>query len=324
MSRLLLFLLIFFGAEVRGKSIQHYVYFELERERIREQSFLETKQFIGAQLKYTWDELEPQKDQYRLELIESDLAFLQSQGKKLFIQVQDLSFNMARKPIPAYLLTEPEFNGGAAIHYVGEGEAAKPEGWIARRWDRAVRNRFLKLLSTIGKGFDGRIAGINLPETAFSVSETMPPSGFTPAIYRDAILEQMKGLKESFPKSVAMQYANFMPGEWLPEENHGFLGDVYSAGVRWNVAMGGPDLLPYKKGQWNHAYRFLPEVAEKVPTGIAVQWDNYKHVNPVTGKAVTIEELYTFASQNLNVDFIFWCTQEPYYTERVIPYLQSR
>lgn len=304
--------------EISNKPIHHYVFFDLERERISDESFLKTPQFEGTQLKYTWPELEPEKDKYDFNAIEKDLNFLNAHGKKLFIQIQDLSFTVSRKYVPKYLLNEAEFHGGASLHYSGEGEDAKPEGWIARRWDKAVRNRFQKLLKELGKQFDGRIAGINLPETAFSHGDK---EDFTPSNYRDAIVETMKAMKSAFTKSVTMQYANFMPGEWLPHEDHGYLRDVYESASKLGVGVGGPDLLPFKKGQLNHAYRFIPEFSGKIPTGIATQWDNYKHLNPNTGKEVSVSELYGFAKNQLKVDFIFWCTQEPYFTRDLIPFL---
>ena len=42
-------------------AVQHFVYFELDRDRIAEESFLKTDAMVGAQLKYTWRELEPEK-----------------------------------------------------------------------------------------------------------------------------------------------------------------------------------------------------------------------------------------------------------------------
>jgi hypothetical protein len=59
-----------------------------------------------------------------------------------------------------------------------------------------------------------------------------------------------------------------------------------------------------------------------VPTGIAVQDGNFEDVDPATGKPVTITELMTFATEYLKVDYVFWGTQEPYYSEHVIPFLR--
>src|SRR5262245_28219660 len=78
-------------ADCSATGVHHFVFFDRERERIREKSFLETPALEGAQLKYTWRQLEPQKDQYDFEPLRQDLAFLTASGKKLFIQLQDVS-----------------------------------------------------------------------------------------------------------------------------------------------------------------------------------------------------------------------------------------
>ena len=123
---------------------QHYVFFERERERIAERTFLDNHRIAGAQLKYTWRELEPERDQYRLQPLLDDLAFLEQHGKRLFIQLQDASFSEAVL-VPDYLRTDPAFSGGAAREYEYDGDdesKAHFSGWVARRWDPAVRARF--------------------------------------------------------------------------------------------------------------------------------------------------------------------------------------
>ena len=196
----------------------------------------------------------------------------------------------------------------------------------SRRWDPAVRERFHKLILELGKQFDGKIEGINLPETAtsFGSSGRFFPEGFTAEVYRESILANMEVLKRAFPKSVAMVYANFMPGEWLPGTDNGYLASLYQRARQLKVAMGGPDLLPYKRGQMNHSYRFLPQLDGVVPTGIAVQFGNYDFENPKTNRRVTIQELFEFASDSLKVDYIFWSIQEPYYSKEVIPFLNGK
>jgi hypothetical protein len=323
---LLLFLVC--SSVVIAEGIHHYVFFNRDRERISEPTFLETSAFEGAQLKYAWRELEPEKDNYNLSIIQNDLDFLTSKGKRLFIQLQDVSFDTSIINVPQYLINDSVYNGGADTDYHYEEddeENAVPAGWVARRWDPEVRKRFHKLLFALGKEFDGRIEGINLPETAveFGESGRLFPKGFTFDVYRDAIIENMKALKKAFPKSVAMQYANFMPGEWRPWSDQSYLRSVYQSAQELNVGVGGPDLLPYRKGQMNHTYHFMKQSDNTIPKGIAVQWGNYEHINPKTGKQVTIPDLLEFAREYLEVDYIFWCTQEPYYSERLIPFLRS-
>ncbi len=312
-----------------GQRLHHYVFFNRDRERISDAAFLGTKAFEGAQLKYTWRELEQGKDGYDFSSIRQDLAFLKSNGKELFIQLQDVSFDPAIINIPRYLLNDPRYHGGAAKQYSipddDEGRAV-PEGWVARRWDPAVQERFHKLLLALGKDFDGTIKGINLAETSVSFGESgrLYPEGFAPAVYRDAVMTNMMALKRAFPKSVTMQYANFMPGEWLPDNDRGYLRSVYQRAKDLRVGVGGPDLLPFKPGQMNHCYPLLRNAAGSVPTGIAVQEGNYKHTNPKTSRSITIPELMGFATDQLKVDYIFWFIQEPFYSNELIPFLGAR
>jgi hypothetical protein len=323
------FILLFIGCcgSVPAKEVRHYVFFGQDRERISDAAFLGTRAFEGAQLKYSWRELEQEKDGYDFSAIEHDLKFLSSKGKRLFVQLQDVTFDPTRINIPRYLLNDPRYNGGVAKQYSipedDEGRAV-PEGWVARRWDAAVQKRFHQLLSALGKQFDGRIEGINLAETAvdFGESGRLYPQGFSPATYRDAVLTNMSVLKRSFPKSVTMQYANFMPGEWLPDNDHGYLRSVYEQAMKLKVGVGGPDLLPYKPAQMNHSYPLIRASAGIVPTGIAVQDGNYAHVNPKTRRQMSIQELIGFATEHLNVDFMFWCIEEPFYSRKLIPFLQ--
>jgi hypothetical protein len=311
------------------KIVHHYIFFGQDRDRIRSDSlFLNTPAIEGAQIAYTWRRLEPREGQYDFSAIREDLAFLGARNKKLFVQLQDVSFLPTRVPVPDYLLNGPRYHGGAAKQYHIDGddeEHAVHEGWMARRWDPAVQERLGALFTALGKEFDGRIEGINLAETSavFGESGRLFPAGYSFDAYRDGIITNMRALKRAFPKSVAMQYGNFMPGEWRPTEDKGYLRSVYDAARQLKVGMGGPDLLPFRPGQLKGPYPLLGDIAGAVPTGIAVQDGNYADVDRKTGRRASVQELATFARDTLNVDYIFWCTEEPYYTTEVVPYLAS-
>jgi hypothetical protein len=165
-----------------------------------------------------------------------------------------------------------------------------------------------------------------LPETAvdFGESGKLYPKGFTPDVYRDAVIANMAALKKAFPKSVTMQYANFMPGDDWESKERVHLRAVYEGAKELIVGIGGPDLLPYRVGQMKNSYPLLREISGKVPTGIAVQEGNYSQKNPKTGKLVTIEELAGFASEYLKVDYVFWCREEPFYSQSVVPMMRGK
>lgn len=318
------FLICFSCISVSAKRVHHYVFFGQDRGQLKNAtSFFETKALEGAQVAYSWRQLEQGKDNYDFGIIREDLALLSTKGKKLFIQFQDVTFSESRINVPRYLLTEAGYNGGADKQYKyasDDEENAVVEGWMARRWDPAVQERLHKLLFALGKEFDGRIAGINFAESAFSVGRSgrLFPKGFSFEIYRDGIITNMKALKRAFPKSVALQYANFMPG------GRAYLRAVYEAAKQLKVGVGGPDLKPFRPFQLSNSYPLIGEFSGSVPVGVAVQDGNYGDPNPATGKRASLAELLKFATEDLKVDYLFWCTEEPYYSNELIPFLRAR
>jgi len=114
-----------------------------------------------------------------------------------------------------------------------------------------------------------------------------------------------------------MVYANFMPG------GRTYLEAVYRAARESNIAVGGPDLLPFRPFQRANSYPLIRQSAGKVPTGLAVQDGNYGDVDPKTQKRATVNELLKFATDELKLDYIFWCTQEPYFSSEVVPLMKN-
>ncbi|GAL34707.1 hypothetical protein JCM19240_4257 [Vibrio maritimus] len=164
--------------------IKHFVYFARDREAIKHHPLLTQPSFQGAQIMYSWAMLEPEKDRYDFSLVQADYEYLKNHGKKLFIQLQDATFNPAYKGVPKYLLSET-YSGGVAKQLTDDG---KHEGWVAKRWDSNVQERFAKLLNALGKEFDGKIEGINLQETAAGASQA---EDFTEAGYIGGIKANM-------------------------------------------------------------------------------------------------------------------------------------
>ena len=302
-------------------SIQHFVYFARDREAIIGHPFLTHPMFKGAQAMYSWRELEPQKGKYDFSMLQKDYEYLKKFGKTIFIQLQDASFNPKNKVVPDYLFTD-EYNGGATLQYNDNGKA---EGWVAKRWNKKVRERFGLLLKALSNAYDGKIAGINLQETSIGVS-SLSDTSFTEQGYVEGLKENMLALKKAFPNSTTMQYANFMPGEWLPLNDKGYLRSLYEYGEKIGVSLGGPDLMVTRRGQLNHALKFMHEGNFTVPIGIAVQDGNYfgqtgdekeDTLNAVHKNLVPL--LHAFAKDFLKVSFMFWANQEPYFTEDVLP-----
>lgn len=315
---------------IKEDGIQHFIYFARDRELIQNHPFLQVGRIEGTQVMYPWKELEPEKGVYDFSTIQADLDYLNSKGKKLFIQFQDVTFDPKYKATPDYLLTA-EYDGGCVQSINDNGVA---DGWITKRWNAKVQQRLALLFAALGKAFDGKIEGINLQESAIGFN-VVGDNSFTPVRYAECLKENMLALKTAFPVSATMQYANFMPGEWLPWEDKGYLRSIYQYGQDIGVGLGGPDLLVQRKGQLNHLIALMHENQYTVPLGIAIQDGNYigktgadQDYNEAKDKGQKdrknrVPMLHAFASDFLKVDYMFWSHQEPYFVEDVIPCLSD-
>ncbi len=298
--------------------IKHYVYFARDRASIKDHPLLSSKRFEGAQIMYPWALLEPTKGEYDLSIIEEDYQYLKAHGKKLFIQLQDATFSIDFRGVPDYLNSE-EYDGGSVARFDDNG---KQDGWSAKRWNPQVQQRFALLINELGKAYDGKIEGINLQETAAAADSKTDPT-FSERKYVDGVKANMRALGQAFEQSTTMQYANFMPGEWLPWEDEGYLREVYAYGEEIGVGLGGPDLMMRRRGQLNHTLAMMHEHEYTVPLGIAIQDGNYigkTGNNSVVSKRDNIvPALHSFAQKFLDVDYMFWVNQQPYFEQDVLP-----
>lgn len=303
------------------KKISHFIYFAQNREGIKDSSFYQNEGISGAQIRYKWQQLEPAKDKYDFSQIKEDLEFLISKEKKLFIQIQDVTFDSRYTAVPQYILKDSVYHGGIDFQY-GISKEGKPVkgGSVSRRWDTAVARRFHLLLKNLAQEFDGKIEGINLPETAvdFPKIEGIYPKGFSRKNYVKAIKNNMLALKENFTKSTPILYANFMP-----EDSKEDLKEIYNYAKEIKLGMGGPDIKVYRQAQMDNSYPLIRDISSFVITGVAVQEGNYSLINPKTGKQTLVSEIFDFASGYLQLDYIFWFNEEPYYTGEVLPFLRS-
>ena len=311
-----------------GPATAHYVFVNRDRTRIHDAAFLATPAIAGAEIKYTWKELEPERDRYSFTHVLEDLAFLQSHGKRLVIQLQDATFD-ERINVPAYLLADTAFQGGAARKYEAPdvADTARFDGWITRRWDPAVQERYARLLAALANPLDGRIEAVVLPETAteFGGGPERVPAGSTPESWLAGILAQMTSARAAFTRSRVIQYANFMPGEWLPKDDHGYLRAVYAHADSLGVGVGGPDLIPVRREFRAHSYPLIAaRRRDRVPAGLAVQDNDLAATDKLTHQPVTVPMLAAFAADSLHLDYVFWGLQEPYYSRDVLPWLRSQ
>lgn len=273
----------------------------------------------GAQVVYTWKELEPEKGVYNFSRIEKDLNFLDSIHKKLFIQLQDRSFQPNVVYVPDYIRKDQIYHGGVAMQYDFSGPSHPiTEGWVARVWDPAVNRRFQILIKRLAKQFDGRIYGINLPETAVNFDPKNPPEGFTSDKYFHAELENIRMLRQAFHQSFVIQYVNFFPNEW--NNDHNYMGRLFSYAVQHNIGLGGPDVIPYRTGQMKNSYPFFHKYKGKInPVGMAIQEPDYTYKNPNTNHYYNFSDFYSFANNYLGATILFWSTKQPFLSKELTP-----
>lgn len=317
---------------------QNYIYFpnrDTNGWNIRENKALSDPRFSGAQIVYTWRSLEPAKDQYNFSKIKQDIAYLSSIDKKLWIQLQEKSFLPNVKNVPDYLLYDPVYNGGVlkqSMLSAPERDPNKPQtddeyGWSAKIWEEPVRERYQKLITALGKEFDGKIEGINFSESSIDIGVEQPdgttvfPNDFDPNEYVNAIKSNMQVLSRAFRKSIPMVYLNFLPGEWLPWQDKGYMRSLFAEAKRLKMGIGGPDLMPYRKSHMAQTYGLFKAYQDTLVKGMAVQEGNLRQINPKTRKKNTVTDIIDFSSNYLGLDYIFWVEDEPYFTNEVLQQL---
>jgi hypothetical protein len=323
-----LIILSVFASLVSPAQIKNFMFIGMDRDQLKDTSLWATNgAFRGVQIAYSWKQLEPDKDKYDFSIITEDMRLLQKYGKKLFIQIQDASFSVKWRHTPDYLLNDTVYHGGANKQYEfrNNNEADYSEGgWVTRRWDIAVQKRLHKFYTALGQQFDGIVEGVNTQETAILFGKgPLHPPGFSFERYRDAVNENILALRNAFPKSTVIVYANFMPGGYIPGEDSTLLKSVYEFAWNNKIGVGGPDLFPYKRGQMRNSYRLIKESHGKVASGVAVQDGNYQYSNPQTNKTITAEEIYRFAKGYLQLNYIFWGTEDPFFHKETLPFLKT-
>ncbi|MCK0128136.1 hypothetical protein [Erythrobacter sp. F6033] len=303
------------SVQLAEEELQHFIF--VGGDDLANHEALFTRADIsGAQVVYTWRGLEPREGEYNFDKVERDLKLANRLGKRLFIQLQDRFFLPESRYLPDYLLNEPKYGGGLVRQEDNAGEGKeKGSGWVAVQWNPHLRKRYQALLAALGERFDGRIYGINLPETAIEVpTDEDAPEGFTCDIYFDAQMENIASARAAFERSLVVQYVNFWPCEWNNDRQ--YMSRLFELGKNKGIGMGGPDIIPYRRGQIKNAYPFFEKVGDELPVvAMAVQAPTLTYTNPKTGKKFTRAEFEGYAVSKLNVDIIFWSLKTPWLKE---------
>jgi hypothetical protein len=277
-------------------------------------AIIDRPDIAGVQIVYSWKSLETAQDRYDFSRIERDLEFLGSRNKKLFAQIQDRFFERQHRNVPRYLLEDPRYGGGLAPQRDNPGEN-QPEGvgWVAMQWHPAVRARYQALLKALASRFDGRLFGVNLPESAADVDRNA--HGFDCDQYFQGELENARVAAQAFVKTHVVQYVNFWPCEW--NDDRGYMSRSFAFATEHGIGLGGPDIVPNRNAHMKNSYPFFNRYRGKLElVAMAVQEPTLTYTNPQTGKPFTREEFITFARDYLGVQIIFWSVSSPWLAEK--------
>ncbi|HVI49505.1 MAG TPA: hypothetical protein VM802_31855 [Chitinophaga sp.] len=291
--------------------IHHYLYIS-HGDLPEVQRLLELPEIKGVQIVYNWKDLEKAKGKYDFSAIEEALAVISKLHKQLFIQVQDRFFSPEARNIPAYLLHDAGYNGGLVQQVDNPGEnKLQASGWVTQQWNPAVRARYQALLQALAAVFDGRIAGVNLPETSIDIDMKHDKTGFSCDKYFQAEIENMRFAKQVFKRSYVVQYVNFIPCEW--NNDHQYMSRLFAAAEENKIGLGGPDIIPERKGQMKNSYPFFHRYKGRLAiVAMAVQEPTLTYTNPKTKKPFTKTEFVSYAAGYLGVNIIFWSSSTPW------------
>ena len=242
-------------------------------------------------MRFYWNELERGFDKYDMEELRADLELAESMGKMLVAIIEDKTFN-GDIPTPSYLREYTVAN--------------RNRGYTVIRWHPWVVERYLALLDAIGNEFDNHPAleGIAVQESSLSLEDdVLEEYGYTPEIYRDAMITTLQYAAGHFPKSQVFWFMNFLKG------NQSYLAEVARAVAPLGVAMGGPDVLPDSRELVENTYPLYDEFNGQMPLFNSLQYDSYFHKHVDTSYPTrywTMDEMFEFARDELNVNYLFW------------------
>jgi len=245
----------------------------------------------GFLVRATWRALEPTQGNYDFSSILAPLRYCERYGLQLVVMLVDKTFAGAERPLPVYLarLELPNRSGG----------------YTAARWRPEYVSRFKALLRAFGALLDTHpnFEGVSTQETALSLSDrTLDSLGYTPELYRDALIAGINSANNSMPHTRVFWHMNFLA------EKQSYIGQIANAIAPGGHLMGGPDWLPEGTVLQRAVYPFYVTMKDRMRTFIDNQYNSYKHLHhkPSQTKYWTPAEMYDSARAQIFVDYYFW------------------
>ena len=109
--------------------------------------------FLGVKKVYAWNTIEKTEGVYDFSEIEQDLAYLQSIGKRLLVQLGAVTYNGCCGPrTPSYMWMDPKYGNNPP--YYGAYPRFVNQGWYPFWWNQNVQNRLTALYAALGSTFN--------------------------------------------------------------------------------------------------------------------------------------------------------------------------
>lgn len=285
-----------------------------------------TPALIGLKMKVYPYQIEPYQDAYDFSRIWNVVNNLEPMGKQLYIMLQTNSGTVANTVLPEYMRT-PLYDGGV-YQRAADSNPSVPVGYTSKLWNPNVITRLNALITEIARVFGKHpvFAGIVFVETAmappvsgtFTITQQMEDDNFA------GFLSMEAAAKIAAPNGVIIQFANYPRLQ---------LETFIPALDALKVGLGTPDTLEDEPGlNFNKTtnpntpegvYAYYPPRKGLIPLLGSVQPINYlSTTKDGTGPVPTIQQLFDFNRDNLQVDLLAWTRQTPYYPG-VLTFLNS-
>jgi len=273
----------------------------------------QTPAIRGVMVRYAWGELEKAKDVYDFSNIKKLLTELATRKKRLVIllEIKDSNPDASKVIVPGYLKTAAYEGGSFPFTNDNLGHIG---GYGIKLWNLAIHDRMVSLVRALGKSFNSNpyFEGIGFTETSMGDPLITLSSSQTDNYYKN-LLNINKQMRVHFPNTMTFQYANF------PRKIVQSYVDTFK---NTSTALAGPDvfldepglLYPGNKYSPPGAYTYYPKLSGTLPLAIQVEKANYENTRwDKTGYQPTINELFLFARDELQVNYIFWVRTPEYY-----------
>ena len=247
----------------------------------------------------------------------SDLAFLEARHRKLFIQIQDRFFEVAAPQRARLSSRRPIYRGGLAPQADNPGEN-QPEGhgWVAMQWNPTCARVFRNCCRRSRRKFDGRVFGINLPETSADVDQ-LPRNdadGFTcDGIFRGRAREPRASRARHSRNHTWCSTRTSGPASGKTTASTCRVSSNSRRGTRHRLGRPGHRAVA-RQAQMKNSYPFFNQLQGEIEPGGDGGAGTHAHVHQSRkrNRSSRAKNSWTFAENYLGVDVIFWSTRSPW------------